>query len=155
VNQPRDLLDGIGHHECCQTDSSSEKGSKIVLPTDKDSWVCLSGTAYQGHHDHPGKLCDLILFWLRDEGISVAPIELKSGGFSPSSVLEQLQAGAVVADSLLPEGIGFFFAPVLVHQRIGTIEIRQLAKRRINFRGRLRLVQSERSVFDATNIDWG
>lgn len=47
----------------------------------------------------------------------VAPIELKSGSFSASTVAAQLQAGADLADQWLPVGTGFAFVPVVAHGR--------------------------------------
>lgn len=45
----------------------------------------------------------------------VAPIELKSGRFSASKVVDQLQGGADAADRWLPTQCTFNFVPVLVH----------------------------------------
>lgn len=47
----------------------------------------------------------------------VVPIELKSGRFSASKVLDQLQGGADAADRWLPTQCEFDFVPVLVHGR--------------------------------------
>ena len=65
----------------------------------------------------------------------VVPIELKSGRFSVSAVLEQIEGGIGMAESWLPSGISFRFVPVLVHD--GTIHrqhLRALRARKVQLR---------------------
>lgn len=62
-----------------------------------------------------GKRCDYLFVGEEKGAVYVAPIELKSGGFGVSAVIEQLQGGADILDSWLPPGSIFRFAPVLVH----------------------------------------
>jgi hypothetical protein len=62
-------------------------------------------------------------------------LELKGGHFNISDVRRQLQNGADIVADLL-KGIDVNFLPVLVHQRMPSVELRQLAKNRISFRGK-------------------
>ena len=61
--------------------------------------------------------CDFVYFDETNGSQRVAPIELKNGGFSGSSVAGQLQEGATIADKWIPSGTLFRLIPVLVHGR--------------------------------------
>ena len=63
------------------------------------------------------KRCDFVFVGEDDSGAWVAPIELKSGSFSASSVAAQLQVGADLAHRWLPANARFQFAPVVAHRR--------------------------------------
>ena len=62
-----------------------------------------------------GQRCDYVYFDETDGMQRVAPIELKGGGFSGSSVAGQLQGGATIADKWIPRGTSFRLVPILVH----------------------------------------
>ena len=62
-----------------------------------------------------GKRCDLLFVGEDGDDAWVAPIELKSGAFSVSSVAAQLQSGANLADQYLPASTRFHFVPVIAH----------------------------------------
>ena len=81
--------------------------------------------------------CDYVYF--DEDGISgrVVPIELKSGGFRPSHVTDQLQQGAEIAAGWIPHGLSLQLVPVLVHGKgIRRPELDRLLKVKITLRGR-------------------
>ena len=81
------------------------------------------------------KRCDYLFFGEVRDTTCVAPIELKSGRFSVSAVLEQIKGGISMAESWLPPGVSFRFVPVLVHD--GTIhrqDRRALLARKVQLR---------------------
>ena len=97
--------------------------------------MCLSGTNYQRSHNYTSRLSDLLFAWNRTtEGLMSSALELKGGGIDVSRVVEQLQHGADILDALLT-GIPCNFLPVLVHRAIATIQIQELRRHRIRFRG--------------------
>ncbi len=82
-----------------------------------------------------GKRCDY-LFVGEEKGVAyVAPIELKSGGFVSSSVLDQLQGGADIVASWLPPDSAFRFVPILAHGKgVHREDLKTLRSARIKLR---------------------
>ena len=78
--------------------------------------------------------CDFVVIVERDDGASVAAIELKSGSVDTSQVVEQLQGGACYAETL--EAVAETrFTPVLAHgKRIHKTKLRALRRQRIDYR---------------------
>ena len=62
-----------------------------------------------------GKRCDYLFVAQQGTTMWVAPIELKSGAFSPGSVADQLQGGADMANNCLPTMQRLRFVPVVAH----------------------------------------
>ena len=85
--------------------------------------------------DPDRKRCDYVFFG-EGEGITcVAPIELKSGGFRESDVVEQLQGGADEANRWLPQRCSFQFVPILAHgKRIPKQGLKALREKKIRLR---------------------
>ena len=116
------------------------------------------------HMDSPGSppsqhetRCDyLFIGYLDDmEGNSwTVPIELKSGGISASEVAKQLQAGADVADQIIPHNAGTKFTPVVASGRISKIEQRRLrnTSNKVRFRGRSEIIQRIRCGDPMTRV---
>ena len=83
------------------------------------------------------KRCDYVFFAEEEDTTWVSPIELKSGRFSASGVLEQLQGGIEVADKWLPRVIELKFVPVLAHGKsIHKEDRRRLLSRTLKLRGK-------------------
>lgn len=83
------------------------------------------------------KKCDYIFVCDDNDEALVAPLELKGGTFGASDVVEQLQAGAGVADSIVPSTTETRFRPIVVHGRgIHRAELERLQKRRVRYRNR-------------------
>ena len=82
------------------------------------------------------KRCDYLFVGEGGDATLVAPIELKSGRFRISAVLEQLEGGVKVADQWLPKGSSFRFVPVLAHGRtIHRNDLKKLRAGELQLRG--------------------
>lgn len=81
------------------------------------------------------KRCDFVVIVERDDGASVAAIELKRGSFKTSQVVKQLQGGAGYAETL--EAVAATrFDPVLAHGKgVPKTKLRALRRERIDYRG--------------------
>jgi len=89
-----------------------------------------------------GKRCDYLFLAQQGTTTWVAPIELKSGAFSPGSVAEQLQGGADMANGWLPTTQRFRFVPVVAHGRgILRARVKSLQKAAVTFRTQTRRPQ--------------
>ena len=78
-----------------------------------------------------------------DESGWVAPLELKSGGVDASEVIEQLRAGARVANRIVPQNESVRFRPIAAHRGIHRAELNKLRNKssRIRFRGQMEYVR--------------
>jgi hypothetical protein len=122
------------HRPCCAVLSFRENNCTVTLPKQSGKWICLSGTRYQDAHSHKEKLCDLLFSWEKSPTEPVCcALELKGGGISVSGVVEQLQQGAAIIESLLPGSQPIPFTPVLVHRGLSSIQVTQLKRQRILF----------------------
>ena len=102
-----------------------------------------------------GKKCDYVFIGDDNDETWVAPVELKGGKFRASEVVEQLQAGASVADHIVPREAQTRFRPIVVHGRgIHRAELKLLQNRRVRFRNQYILIGKVRcgtSLADALN----
>ena len=78
--------------------------------------------------------CDFLL--VSDRGNWLAPLELKKGQAHARKTVRQLQAGARVADSLIPDAQPVVFQPVVVSGSIHKHELDLYRKQAVSFRGR-------------------
>jgi hypothetical protein len=109
----------------------------VIFPRSRSQWVCLSGTKYQSRHKYPKKLCDLLFAWYRSSAERVTfVLELKGGGISVSGVVQQLQEGAYIVEGLLSNPPPHRFRPVLVHRGLAPIQVNELRKNKISYRGK-------------------
>lgn len=116
------------------------------------------------HMDSPGSppsqhetRCDYLFIGSlddTDESPWTVPIELKSGGISASGVAMQLQAGADVADQIIPHGASTKFIPVVASGRLSKIEQRRLrnTSNKVRFRGRSEVIQRIRCGDPLTRV---
>ena len=84
-----------------------------------------------------GPRCDYLLVgsgYLQN-GLYVAPLELKSSGFRVQAVSKQLAGGARIAERIVP-GVQCRFVPVVAHNGAHRNEINKLAKHPVLFRGK-------------------
>lgn len=125
------------HLDCCSVRAFSESGCTVYFPAAEVGWRCLSGDRYSTNHSYDAKLADLIFAWRTESNDCLSCVlELKSGGFSVSGVVSQLQNGAEILDRLLRGCATVKFLPVLIHGRISTVTLRQLGKQKVKFRGK-------------------
>ena len=82
------------------------------------------------------KRCDYLFFGAGSDVTCVAPIEFKSGGLRASTVLEQLEGGARMADAWLPQEVSFRLIPILAHGKgIRRKALNELRAKKIQLRG--------------------
>jgi len=66
----------------------------------------------------------------------VIPMELKRGQVEASGVIDQLQAGAKVAERLVPRKASVEFQPIVASGRINPEQRRILSSKKVVFRGK-------------------
>jgi hypothetical protein len=115
--------------------------------------MTLSGTLYQTAHSYSSKLCDVLFAWNRLTGLVASVLELKGGRFDVSDVVEQLQHGAEIVDTLLT-GIPCTFLPVLLHRGMRTIEVREFRRRPIYFRQKRIAIDLKRCGNSVSDFRW-
>ena len=132
---------------CCLSPSCEDQSCAIILPRTNTEVACINGSRYQSHHDFEGKLCDCIIFWSHQERDIFVPAELKSGRFSATHCLAQLQNGATLAQNLLGAACQrIIFDPMIIHKGgIDTTVIKVLRNRRVTFRKQRRLARLVKS----------
>ena len=87
------------------------------------------------------KKCDYIFIGDDNNVAWVAPLELKGGRLDAREVVEQIQAGASVANCIVPCKAQTRFRPIVVHGRgIHRAELKLLQKRRVRFRNQNSLI---------------
>ena len=92
------------------------------------------------------KKCDYIFIGDKESGAWVAPLELKRGKLQAGEVLPQLQAGAKIAESIVPRQEQTLFRPIAVYGgELHTVEYERLRGKRIRFHNQRERVQAARS----------
>ena len=88
------------------------------------------------------KRCDYLFFGEKGARSWVVPIELKSGSFHASDVIDQLQGGADQADAWLPREARFHLVPLLAHgaKVVRRKERTAFRSRKVGLRGRTKQV---------------
>ena len=94
--------------------------------------------------DKPGKhvnvratRCEYLFIGEQDDAAWLALLELKSGRADASTFKKQLQAGAKIADRILPADAIVILRPLAVHGReLRPVETHKLTKSQIRFRGK-------------------
>ena len=101
------------------------------------------------------KRCDYLFVGEENNTTWVVPIELKSGGLKAQDVVDQIQAGAGLADAWLPQEGSFQFVPVLAHGKgIHSKDLQILRDRKIKLRGQKKqtvLVRCGRALKEVLN----
>ena len=114
------------HKRGCRIDLAEAPSPRVIVDMDCET-LPIRGN---------GQRCDYL--FVGDEGNRtwIAPIELKSGRLNAREALGQLEGTARVADSWLPQGVSFQFAPVLAHgKKIHRNDLKVLRSRKIQLRG--------------------
>ena len=129
------LLDEVNVPECCLTERCDRDGCSVSLEGCPAPWMVVDVDCEELGISNQ-KRCDCLFVSDDNERVNVVPIELKAGSFSVSSVLEQLQKGALYADQWLPSINRFQFVPVLVHgKKVHRDDLKRM-RRVIRFRGK-------------------
>lgn len=131
------IREKAGDDHCCEP--CSRDGCRVDLNGAPRPRLIVDADSAFPAHGVGGKRCDFILFLSRGGGVlTVAPIELKSGGVDASQAVDQLQAGAAFADKVSPSAARTECRPILFHggRRIHRTQKTALAQKKVNFRGR-------------------
>lgn len=145
------------HGQCCaiKVGTFKDGNCKVLLPQASDTWICLSGTAYQTEHSFKDKLADLLFAWEKAPDLRISsPVELKGGHVDISDVQKQLQNGADIIAKMLTGIRNVKFAPILVFQTIKTNERRTIRNHRITFRGQKYEITTLKSGGWIASLPW-
>lgn len=123
--------------ESCCAKLCKKEGCKVSLPSKCRQQVLID---MDDHQESPAekhdKRCDFLFVGEAKGDGWVVPIELKKGKASSSEVVPQLQAGAKVAEKVVPNNVELRFRPVAAYGRIRKHErnLFQEEKNKIRFR---------------------
>lgn len=131
----------------CSVDLTGvSEGDRIVVDLDK-----VFPTGQKGENQ-----CECILFYFNDAGnFVVVPMELKGGGNAEADkAVRQLKGGAAFAADYVPRGSKGVCHPILFHNGISRMEVRQLNKNqsRIRFQGKLFEIKTARCGGKLANV---
>lgn len=122
---------GRCHKEGCRVDLEGAPSDRIIVDMDCDAL----------QFSQAQKRCDYLFVGEEHTATCVAPIELKSGRVDAGAVLEQLEGGAGMAETWLPQGASFRFVPILAHgKKIHPNDQKRLS-RPLTLRGQRRKVE--------------
>ncbi len=122
----------------CLTRRCKKNNCSLTMGNSLDPFILVDMDHKQAPRQGKGaKKCDYIFIGDDKNEAWVAPLELKGGKFSASDVVEQLQASAGVADSIVPSAAETRFRPIVVHGRgIHRAELERMQKKRVRYRNR-------------------
>ncbi len=151
VNQVKQNVDGRCVVRRCRKNGCSLKLNDLSGPfllIDMDHENAPKGSQSE-------KKCDYVFVGDRGIGAWVAPLELKRGKLSASEVIPQLQAGAKMAERIVPNEGQIQFRPIAIHGgELHSDEYKRLRGTRIEFynqRERVRTARSKSSLVSALN----
>lgn len=115
----------------CHTHDCNKDGCSVSVRTaaSKKKMVIIDLDCTELQIPRDRKRCDYVFIGEKNGKTWVVPIELKSGGFDPADVVDQLQGGADKAETWLPPEVHFLFIPVLAHGK-SPVSPRQYTKLR-------------------------
>ena len=119
--------------ECCV--SRLRKGAcRIPIPDHMEPFRLIDMDHPEAPTGGKGARCDFL--FIGSHRNLVAPMEFKRGSPKAGSVLKQLQAGAQIADGLIPRNMkGVAFRPVVVYGgQMRKCQIRAIRSGRVSFR---------------------
>jgi hypothetical protein len=124
------------------------------MPRRQRGWVCISGDEYTKNHGHESKLADLLFAWkIENDNRLSCVLELKSGNFSVTGVVGQLQQAAHLVDQFL-RGTAVDFLPVLVHGAVNVVTLRRLEVQNVVFRGTRIKIRRMRCGGKVEDLNW-
>ena len=98
----------------CVVTRCSKGGCRVSLRNAPEPRVIIDLDHREAPVGQNDKRCDYIFIGGSDK-VWVAPMELKSGKPEPSEIAPQLQAGADVADKIVPRGAKVEFMPLAIY----------------------------------------
>ncbi len=131
-------LDQVAVHPACLVDECEERSCVVDLADVPSPFKLIKMDLKHAPASATNVRCDFLFIGTSSDrtkcDLYVAPLELKSSGFSPGSVSEQLAAGAKVADRTVPRA-RCRFTPIVAHDGAHRRQINDLAKHPVRFRG--------------------
>ena len=125
---------------CCVKVCKKE-GCRVSLPSKCRQQVLIDMDHRESPAEKPGKRCDFLFVGEAKGDGWVVPIELKKGKASSGEVVPQLQAGAKLAEKVVPKNAELRFRPVVAAGRFDKYERGLLRKKEVKFRGMRELVR--------------
>lgn len=127
--------------ESCCAKLCKKEGCKVSLPSRCRQRVLIDMDHRKSPAEKRGRRCDFLFVGeAKGEGW-VVPIELKKGKASSSEVAPQLQAGAKIAEQVVPKDAEIMFRPVAAVGRLDKYERVLLRKKEVKFREMRELVR--------------
>ena len=125
---------------CCHATRCNKDGCQIDLKGAPRTRLLVDMDCAALEIPNQQKRCDYFFVGEDRSATWVAPIELKSGRFKATEVLDQLEGGVRAFEPWLPQGISFQLVPVLAHGKaIHRIELNKLRSRKVQLRGQKKL----------------
>ena len=126
----------------CRVHDCNKDGCSVSVRTAAPRRIVVDLDCEDLHLPRVRKRCDYLFFGEKGARSQVVPIELKSGRFNATDVIDQLQGGADVADGWLPKEAHFQLVPLLVHgaKVVRRIERTALRSRKVGLRGQTQQV---------------
>lgn len=150
------IQDKIGAENCSQSCDPGH-GCEVCLDGITLDRVIANADSRGLDQFFPGSRCDFILFLENPKGLSIVPLELKSGTLPSSEhIIEQLQAGANFAQKMLKklekrgiisQSCSLVCNPILLHGNdLKKVQLRNLNQKRakIHFWGAQLTIQTAR-----------
>ena len=101
-------------NKCCVR-RCQKVGCKVPLSKELNPFVLIDMDQPCSPSEKNGKRCDLLFFSGYEGKDWVVPMELQKGKASASKIVPQLQAGASIAEKLVPKGENLEFRPVAAY----------------------------------------
>ena len=131
---PRCIVNGRLKKKGCEVSLKNAPRTRAIVDFDKPNSLS----------DPHSPRCDYLFFAEENGGVNyIAPLELKRGSLEADEVVRQLQAGASVAESLVPQEESITFRPVAASGRTPKAQRNKLKNRsnKIRFRGHTEAVR--------------
>lgn len=101
--------------QTCLARRCKKQGCKVGLSRDLNPFVLIDMDRRGAPVNQNQKRCDYLFFGMRSGKNWVVPLELKKGMATASKIVPQLQAGASIAENLVPDKAKVRFRPVAAY----------------------------------------
>jgi len=124
--------------EACLVNSCSKEGCKVLMKEAPQSRLIVDFDKPNSPLGQNQTRCYYLFIAESPDKCWVVPMELKKGKVDASRAIEQLKAGAKVADNLIPKHLSVAFHPVIVSKGINKVERTAMKdpRNRVMFHGR-------------------
>lgn len=138
--------------KCCVRRCQKE-GCKVPLSNELNPFVLIDMDQPCSLSEKNAKRCDFLFFSGYEGKDWVVPLELQKGKAYASKILEQLQAGADIAEKLVPKGENLEFRPVAAYGGdLRRNEWNVLRQTKVKFRQKRELVRLKKCGTNLTQF---